>query len=806
MKDIISKQILSKLYNHNLLPSLEKLDITTRNKVRAIYTSSEADAVKILNKMRQNLSVRKLLNVEKAISAFHNDDSILPPNFPKSFQTQESYIRLDSLPLHKQMSMLNAVLRENEKMMVAYIQSIGRLNQAIVSSRFSEASNAIKSIVEQFGFSHCLLRKIILVNELYQDDNKDDYLLALQNDAVKNSKVITASLIHCYQEEQDYLGIKRSIMGLPNKGNSNKYTRDIARLAFHSHAKDNDDLNELVQSNMQSSLLDALIITKVNTRLLDLSKYTHIEKFIVELEQTVPTLDEMVGLNGNDENTEYLFIKQSSAWLESKKIIEYRYLIDHFYDSPDSDYFELTPDLIEQLGKIIDVKDITSLLSDKKLLDLVSIKLHSAQQKGGVTRSAIFNYLVFTQKSELVISEEQLYLLMSQTSALDRTIHVQSMKFILPMLPSQEAKLVLRLLIAKKSRSEIDQVSLKSLTEKVLKANYEGSLVKFIDKMSKKSEALAFYLYETCNEDFIARMTRVIKTTKQITETRAALHSWRGEYSGESLYLDRARNLNINSQINKIRGEIDDNRIYVDTTRFSEWFVDNISSQMGSILLILDNSDGLDQIENPQLTDLIENCFNEFCTNSFFGIASYLGRRIRHGTFRGHLYSSVVNNIEKKYEDLIQIPQIDTKWPEWKSDYEKRVMGIINDKLYIIAPQKKLGFLYPNLRGSAKRVIVQKCLSTLVEHFKVAGNIVGAEAIVIEFCWRFAEVDLKKFNSYIKGQKPYLINGSVINNINNLNLERDSLKQAREFERELPSLITEKLNIICTWFKKPQSA
>lgn len=28
-------------------------------------------------------------------------------------------------------------------------------------------------------------------------------------------------------------------------------------------------------------------------------------------------------------------------------------------------------------------------------------------------------------------------------------------------------------------------------------------------------------------------------------------------------------------------------------------------------------------------------CYSEFCSNNMFGIASYLGRRIRHGTFKG---------------------------------------------------------------------------------------------------------------------------------------------------------------------------
>ena len=688
MNGINLSQMVTKTDNKDLRITLKKLNLKTRNKVRAIYASEDKDAVKILNKLREELPVQKILDVEKILSSFQNTETILPEIFPKKFQTKESYTRLAPLSLDRQLSLLNYLVKDNYKKIDLYIASLGKLNNLIINHEFGEASLEIKLITEKFGTSHCLLRKVVLVNEaneVSQDHShpQDSYLTELLNEAVSDSKVITSSLIHCYQEEQDYLGIKRSIMGLQIQGNSNKYTRDISRLAFHAHAKDIPELSEFIQSNLQSSLLDALIIIKVNSNLLDLANYEYIVDSINKLENIAPVLDEIFSINKSIENRdiEYIFLKQSSAWLESKAVVSYRYLVDHFYDTPESEYFDITSKLIERAGQKILPENIVDLLSGDNLIDEGGEVLHIAMSKGTVARSSIFNYLVYTKQSELSISEEQLYGLMSKTSDLDRTIHVPSMKNILPMIPSKQAKLILRLLIAKKSKCEVDQITLKSLMEKTLKETHDGNLINLVDDMSKKSEALAFYLYETCNEDFIARMTRVIRSTGEITKTRAALHTWRGLYSDESLYLDRARNLTINSQIDKIRGEIDDHRIYVDTTRFSEWFVDDISSQMGSLLLIIDNSESLNQAENPQLTDLIDQCFNIFCSNSFFGISSYLGRRIRHGTFRGHIYSSVINHIENKYSLLLKSNLVDVEWSKWKDNYEKRVTKIIDEKL-----------------------------------------------------------------------------------------------------------------------------
>lgn len=811
MNVLNKKEFLQKIFRKQPYTNLSKLNIETRNKVRAIFTSDESDSVKILNKLRRDLSVSKILDVEQAINAYSDSETILPEKFPSSFQIRENYIRLSPLKLEKNLSLLDSLAGEYNKKLISFIDKIHVLNESIVKLTLDNASKIAQEIIEKFGYSHLILRKIALINELLSTENKEnEFISNTINDAVHNSNIIGASLVHCYQEEQDYLGIKRSIMYLQNQGDYNKFTRDIARIPFHPHASDLDDLNEIIQSNSQSSLIDAILIIKINRDLISLEKYKNIEKLINELEIKSLDIDLIIGTNPlgkyQQEDIEYLFLKQSSAWYEFDSIVHIRYLLDHFYDSPESDYINISPALLEKIGKNLLSESISDLLSSRPLLKNSGVDFKKAIEQGTVTRTAIFNYLVFTQKEEMLLVENELYELMGRTSALDKTIHVESIKILLHLLPTIETKLIFRLLIAKKSRSEADQVALKSLMEKLLKSKYESDLVTLTKELSTKSKALAVYLYETCNEDFIARMTRVIKTTRQITDTRANLHLWMAEYSGDARYSDRARNLIINSQINKIRGEIDDNRIYVDTNRFSEWFVDNIAPEMGSILLIIESLEDPQKVDNPQLRDLIEKCFSEFCLNSFFGIASYLGRRIRHGTFRGHLYSGVINSIEKKYNELLSNPQFEQKWSDCKLIYEKKVTQIIDERLYINTPQKKSGFLHPNVRDPSKSLIVNKCLSTIIEHFRLAGNVVGIESIVIESCWRIAEVDLKRFNSFIRGQKPSLTNNSVFPNINHLNLNQDGIRQVREFERDLQIQISEKLSTICSWFKKPHSA
>lgn len=96
---------------------------------------------------------------------------------------------------------------------------------------------------------------------------------------------------------------------------------------------------------------------------------------------------------------------------------------------------------------------------------------------------------------------------------------------------------------------------------------------------------------------------------------------------------------------------------------------------------------------------VITQSYNSFCTNPVFGIASYIGRRIRHGTFHGQLYSSVINKIETntKYERLFAHSGFKDKWNSWKEAYNYRVEDIISERLHVYSKTKPLGLLTPEL-------------------------------------------------------------------------------------------------------------
>lgn len=787
----------------NIGKELKKLKVPIRNKVRAIISSTDKVSIEIFNNLRKTASPKEIVQAEKSIANLLKNNSVIPEHFPVTPQTNENYHRACNLDLQKQLDILEQIVYLNFEKLEIFSEKIKKLNLEISSSNYKKSDETIHEIIESYGYSHLLLRKSILIKSLSNNEKlKYSNELSEESGLSRNNNLVT-SLIHCYKESQDFVGLKRSIMHTRNLGDWNRFSRDMLRLAFHPHAEDEEQLSQMIVSNLQSSLIDAVIITKINTRLLKNKKYTYLFKLHKILESSSLKINDIAEIYLEKEEPEDIFYQHSSAWIESDTIVKYRLLQDNFYDDPNSYYIKINDDLLSIINDWVAINDISLLNYSTNITKHSFSSLKKIENKGSVTKSAIFSYIIHTCEGKTYISEEDIIKLMGITAGLDRIINVEHIKSLAINLDSDFSKIILYLLIAKKSSNERDNHKLRSTLQRYIISNHESNLLNFIESVSEKSMAIARYTYDVCTEDFIATLSRIIKSSREITETRASLHQWMGEVTGDNTYLDRARNLIIDHQINLIRGEIDDNRIYVDTNRFTEWLTNEVSRDLSSILLIMEHNNELASIDEPQIISIIERCYFEFCTNKFFGIASYLGRRIRHGTFKGHLYSDVIT-IENNNTLLRMNTITKHKWDNWKIDYENKIDTIVREKLHIQTTQKSDGFLKPNIKDIRKQEVTIACIKNILLDFNKNHQVQNSIQLIVEYCWRIAEIDLKSINSYLKNQKPN------ITSLNELTEHRASTTyenklQIKDFTRELHSRINDKFTIMYGWFKRPQS-
>lgn len=792
--------ILPSIRNRNVRDELQKLKGPLRNKVRAIISAGDKESFALLNSLREKCSMPELYLAESAIRKLSFNGCTLPALFPDKPIVTETFVRLDPLEVGSILEYLDVAIKHNFEKISGFFEHIHLINEAILKKDSYLAEELIVQVSERYGHSHMLLRKGLLVQSFYELDAHEELQKVLS--AYGFGSNVVNSLLYCYQEEQDYLNVKRSIMSTRDNGNYNRFTRDILRLGFHPHAKDENDLSNLIQSCLQSSLVDAIIITKVNSLNFNLSSYHYINKLFNKIDQLVHSISDIAELYSIYDEPEDVFFQRSSAWLESRDIVNYRHFYDHFNDAGDSSYFELTDEVLNRALLNIQVQSIEDIIN--KNVGVNGKELFKGDSL--IANSALFNLVVHNSKGMLEISEDSLIKIMERTRDLGRTVDVQHIKVMILSAPSELSKIIMLLLVIKRSKNEADNFLLRRTLQNYLKKSFNSDLIAFVRDIAAKSQTVAAYVYDICTEDFISKLSHIITSTEQITETRAGLHDWMGEATGDRSYTVRAKNLRIDHRINLVKNELDDNRIYVDTQKFIDWMHDEIAQELTTALTLIKHGTTDGNPSELQIIHIISKCYKEFCSNNLFGIASYLGRRLRHGTFKGHLYRSVVNEVNKQYSGVIKDPVIGPLWEKVKNGYEKEVDLIVRDKLHIKSHSQFEGFLDPEINGSNKLDVVNGCLNNIYSDFENNENSYNAILIINEYCWRLAAIDMRSINNYLKSRKSNLIDLNALNDIKQKSNQcRIDEQRLAEFSREVYRLMNDKLTEMYGWFKKPQS-
>lgn len=786
---------------------LKRLDKKTRNRLRAILSGGGSNAMGSLATLRSTLGKDQSEALDAILNGLRYEKAVQGSTpFPK----RPPFV--DTVQPEREIH-LDALLRIIESGVVAHRsrlllsgRSLQKIDLAYANQDIKSCSRLVVAAIESDGWSHALLRRIVLIRENLIGEEEDDKIEDLVQQAGLGL-VAVASLVHSYSHDQSFLTIKRSILNLADRGAINRYSRAIARLSVQPFARSKEDLSAFLSEVERCSLIDAVILAKFNAHLFSMTDYPAIAEVAGTLgdpemfEKLVSTYDP------SDADSEYTFFKQSSAWLEYQPVQQYRILLDN--------YFDASRDEIDDVPKALSLA-LEAWVGDATLKDLIGktsftkhphAALARLELSGFATRSAMFNYWLHKSGGQIGFEKEDLLTLMGLTRDLARTVPIKATRTAAKLAQDQLVRLILLLLLAKRSKNELDSFLLKRLLEEIAIKDHSGSLVKLVRSYEASHSYVAEYVYDIATEDFLAKLNSVAPHRADIPEIRASLHEWMAEFRHDEHYLQRARAVRIDHQLNRVRNEIDDHRIYVDPSRFSSWLEDEMMLDLNSAL----TSTGTGKkgvsvnCDETLLTLIMTQSYNAFCSNAVFGIASYIGRRIRHGTFHGHLYSSVVNSLERnsKFQPLFDAPQFVDKWTAWKSRYNRAVEEIIGARLHVHSKAKPLGLLQPEAYGPGKQEILSAAVKNISTNFFETKSVEGIDQTVIDYCWRLAESDLVAVTKYLRAQQAPLKDLEFLKSeVLPLALPGDA-RLADTFQRELELSIDRKLTAMFGWFKRP---
>jgi len=790
--------------------ALKRLDKKSRNKLRAILSNGNANANAIisLGQLRAKLgkdqldALEVILNSSALVKAVRMS-APFPKKKPPFIDTLQTHRRAG---LEELLSIIENSANEFKIRLIRVAKSLHEIDDAYAAGNIESCRQLISASIALDGWSHATLRRIVLIRENRPKGKEDEKIEELVRQADIKS-VVVSSLIHSYSLDQNYLTIKRSILNLADRGTINRYSSTICRLAVQPFARNQEDLTAFLSEVEKCSLIDVIILAKFNSHLFRIKDYPAISEIANQLGQT-KLFERLVDTyDANDLHSEDTFYKQSSAWLEYEPIRQYRLLLDSYYDTSAEDVDNLAEGCATALHDWVGDMTPSNLVRKTQFTKHQYTSLAKLELSGTATRSAIFNYWLYHSDGQIGFDRDDLFTLMGLTGDLSRTVPIKAVRTAAKLAKDGLVRLILLLLLAKRSKNELDSYQLRKLLEEVTIKDHGGELVKLVEAYELTHPYVSEYIYEIATEDFLAKLNKLAPHLADIPEVRASLHEWMARFKKDDHFLNRARAVRIDHQLNRVRNEIDDHRIYVDPSRFSSWIEDEMIIELNRALTSTGTGKKGVSINCDEtiLSMVMRRCYNAFCSNPVFGIASYIGRRIRHGTFHGHLYSSVINQIEKgeKFRHLSRSPQFAAKWQAWKSAYNRSIEGIIQDRLHVISKTKPHGLLQPEAYGSQKLEILDAAVKTISSAYAETKSVMGIELDIIDYCWRLAECDLIAVTRYLKAQQVPLKNLPFLNTELLVSVEPADARLAEGFRRELEHAIDHKLAAMFGWFKRP---
>lgn len=785
----------------------KRLDIRTRNKLRAILSEKNDYTISNLDTLRSRLGKSQVEALEAILSSSALTKAARKPTpFPKKPPFFDTLHVHSETGFHELLNIIEISVCTHTERLKKLANSLYKIDAMYAAKDFAACRNYIVETLDSYGWSHALLRRIILIRENLGQDNVDDRIEELVIQAgIKG--VVVSSLIHAYARDQNILMIKRSVLNIADRGAINRYTRTLSKLTVQPFVASIQDLGSLLSEVAKCSLIDAIILAKFNSHLFPMANFPAITQIANTLGK--PELFEalVATYEAPDSDGEYAFFKQSSAWLEYEPIRQYRILIDNYYDASREQADALPAELARTLLSWVGGTTLHELVGGAQFTKHSYPVLARLELSGKVTRSALFNYWLTESEGQIGFEKEHLLSLMGLTRDLARTVPIRAIRTASKLAKDELVKLILFLLLAKRSKNELDSFLLRKLLEDIAFKYHEGSLVKLVKAYEMSHPYVAEYIYDIATEDFLAKLTKLAPHRADIPEIRASLHEWMAKYSNDDYFLQRARAVRIDHQINRVRNEIDDHRIYVDPSRFSSWIEDEMMIELNSALTSTGSGKKGVSItcDEAVISLVMVQSYNAFCSNSVFGIASYIGRRIRHGTFHGHLYSSVINSIEKSgnFRQLHINPQFAAKWNLWKDVYNKAVEEIIAERLHVYSRAKQLGLLTPEVYNPSKQEVLAAAVTSISNNFAETTSTADVSQTITEYCWRLAELDLSAVIRYLKAQQTPLKNEKFLDEELFPAAALVNPRVADAFRRELELSIDRKLSTILGWFKRP---
>ena len=340
-------------------------------------------------------------------------------------------------------------------------------------------------------------------------------------------------------------------------------------------------------------------------------------------------------------------------------------------------------------------------------------------------------------------SSSEIRLLLSITSGFARILTEGELLDLKQQAERDEERVIIFLsmvMLNTKEPSEDLSFELRLAFQFVVLTDFGSQILTFFDWIRKRTPGLSRMIVELCDISFLERLYLLRETYSDVLTTREEICRWAADKLDSADYVVVAERLALDAKVRSIRGQIDENRIFVDIMRYEQWTSDALAPSIRKferVISVSPISRTEADVATPRtraerasrivgndywLRLACEEAFREFCHNRIFGIDSYLSRRIRTGTLAGALIvriQELITEFQDRHSRHLSQQDVDVL-DRCLNDY-KRAVYVVRDKLlHFNGPEHPDGLLLPYyLQTQSRARLYEEFRELIVDHLEL---------------------------------------------------------------------------------------
>lgn len=364
---------------------------------------------------------------------------------------------------------------------------------------------------------------------------------------------------------------------------------------------------------------------------------------------------------------------------------------------------------------------------------------------------------------------------------------------------------------------DADYLFLRSVERFVIE-DHDGDIVKAFTTLAEQHPSVVVSLVNALSPRRIQKCYLLVSSYPEVNATHRKLLEVAAKITGDVELIMQADQIILDEKLASVRAHIDSSRIYVEEVLFHNWIVENIWPQLEALrkqvfLIIPGDRENLTTaeiaalleggtdllgrisavIQEVYLNDRLVVSYETFCRDHYFGVDSFLGRRIRHnathGILLGQLDEISQRSISQNEQDEWDIRAV---YSEWKDNYNLIVEDLVNNLFRFKSEDHPRGLLSTKTDLDSEKF--QSMATDVIAQVITGSPVEVVLRALTSGCWGMLDPELKKIRSYLRSEFTKTTMQSLDEVFRNSSLPCQAL------QAELKAILLERIERLSSWF------